>query len=42
MEKLAVKELTPYPSFEVDFIRIYELNIEKQRYETYLDIYLGK
>lgn len=42
MEKLAVKELIPYPDFEVNFIRVYELNIEKQRYETYLDISLSK
>lgn len=42
MEELAAKELIPYPSFEVDFIRIYELNNEKNRYETYLDIFLGK
>ena len=41
MEKLAVKELTPYPDFEVNFIRVYELNIEKQRYENYLDISLS-
>ena len=40
MEKLAENELTPYPNFEVDFIRIYELSIEKQRYEKYLDISL--
>jgi 2'-5' RNA ligase len=38
MEKLAEKELTPYPNFEVKFIRIYELSIEKQRYDKYLDI----
>ena len=38
MEELASKELTPYPTFEVTFIRIYELNIENQRYEKYLDI----
>lgn len=42
MEELVDKELTPYPNFEVDFIRIYELNIEKQRYEKYLDISLNK
>lgn len=41
MEKLAENELTPYPNFEVNFIRIYELSIEKQRYEKYLDISLG-
>ena len=40
MEKLAEKELTPYPNFEVNFIRIYELTIEKQRYDKFLDISL--
>ncbi|MEI5907801.1 2'-5' RNA ligase family protein [Bacillus spongiae] len=41
MEQWAHKELTPYPNFEVNFIRIYELNIEEQRYEKYLDIPLS-
>jgi len=41
MEELAGKELTPYPVFEVNYIRIYELNMEKQRYEQYLDISLN-
>jgi 2'-5' RNA ligase len=41
MEELADKELTPYPDFEVNYIRIYELNMEKQRYEKYLDISLN-
>ncbi|WP_419962385.1 2'-5' RNA ligase family protein [Psychrobacillus sp. BM2] len=41
MEQLADKELIPYPVFEVNFIRVYELNIEKQRYEKYLDISLN-
>jgi len=41
MEQLADKELIPYPVFEVNFIRIYKLNIEKQRYEKYLDISLN-
>ena len=41
MEELVDKELTPYPNFEVSFIRIYELNIEKQRYDKYLDISLS-
>ncbi|TYS16656.1 2'-5' RNA ligase family protein [Rossellomorea vietnamensis] len=41
MERLAGKELTPYPHFEVNFIRVYELNIEKQRYEKYSDISLN-
>ena len=39
-EKLAEKELTPYPTFEVSSIRVYELNLEKKRYEKYKDIYL--
>ncbi|WP_064091265.1 2'-5' RNA ligase family protein [Rossellomorea aquimaris] len=42
MEKLAEKELTPYPIFKVDFIRVYELNTEAQRYEKYIDIPLEK
>ncbi len=41
MEKIADRELKPYPNFKVNFIRIYELNIEKQRYEKYLDISLS-
>jgi hypothetical protein len=41
MEKLAEKELTPFPNFQVNFIRIYELNIEKLRYDRYLDIPLS-
>ena len=41
MEKLADKELTPYPDFEANYIRVYELNIEKKRYEKYMDIYLN-
>ncbi|MER2071484.1 MAG: hypothetical protein ABS898_06185, partial [Psychrobacillus sp.] len=41
-EQLANIELTPYPNFEVKFIRIYELNIEEQRYEKYLDVPLSK
>ena len=40
MEKLVDKELTPYPTFEVTFIRIYELNNEMQRYVKYVDISL--
>jgi 2'-5' RNA ligase len=42
MEKLADKELRPYPTFDVKFIRIYELNNEKQTYDRYLDIPLSK
>ncbi|MFF2752808.1 2'-5' RNA ligase family protein [Psychrobacillus sp. NPDC058041] len=41
MERLADKELTPFPDFEVNFIRVYKLNIEKQRYEKHLDISLS-
>ena len=41
MERLADSELTPYPKFEVNFIRVYELNIEKRRYEKYIDISLN-
>ena len=40
MEKLTEKELTPYPTFEVNSIRVYELNAEKKRYDKYMDIYL--
>ncbi|MCA1054066.1 2'-5' RNA ligase family protein [Rossellomorea aquimaris] len=42
MEKAAEVELTPYPEFDVNFIRVYELNIEEQRYIKYLDIFLGE
>lgn len=42
MESSAAIELSPYPEFEVNFIRVYQLNREKQRYEKYLDITLGK
>ncbi|MET1031738.1 2'-5' RNA ligase family protein [Domibacillus tundrae] len=41
MAKLAEKKLTPYPNFEVTFIRIYESNNETQRYEKYLDVSLS-
>jgi len=41
MAKLAEKELSPYPIFEVDFIRIYR-EVEPQKYEKYLDIPLKK
>ncbi|MBT2641930.1 2'-5' RNA ligase family protein [Bacillus sp. ISL-41] len=41
MERAAGIELSPYPEFEVDFIRVYQLNNEKQRYEKYLDVTLG-
>ncbi|MDZ5712658.1 2'-5' RNA ligase family protein [Jeotgalibacillus haloalkalitolerans] len=36
-----VEELTPYPDFEVNFIRVYELNFETQVCEKYEDITLG-
>ncbi|MFL8938661.1 2'-5' RNA ligase family protein [Rossellomorea oryzaecorticis] len=41
MKCAAGEELTPYPDFKVDYIRVYELNIEKRKYETFLDIPLG-
>lgn len=41
MERTAIEELTPYPAFKVDFIRVYELNTEKRRYEMFLDIPLS-
>jgi 2'-5' RNA ligase len=41
MERAAEEELTPYPAFKVDFIRVYELNIDKRRYETLVDIPFG-
>ena len=41
MEKLVYKELMPYPVFEVNFIRVYKLNIKKQRYGKYMDIPLS-
>ena len=40
MEKLAENELTPYPNFSVKFIRIYHLNLDKHKYEKYVDIHL--
>ena len=41
MEKSATKELKPYPTFKVNFIRIYELQLKKQKYEKYLDLALS-
>lgn len=41
MEELVADELTPYPTFDVTFIRIYELNIEKHQYEKFIDIPLN-
>ena len=34
----AENELTPYPTFIVESIRVYELNTDTKRYEPYLDI----
>ncbi|MCA0987439.1 2'-5' RNA ligase family protein [Guptibacillus algicola] len=42
MEQQAEGNLTPYPSFEVDFIRIYELNVSERKYEKLQDLALGK
>ena len=41
MENFVEKEFTPYPSFEVTYIRISELNREKQRYEKSLNVSLS-
>lgn len=41
MELLAEKELTPYPTFKVESIRIYELKPGSKRYEPYVDLPLG-
>lgn len=41
MERIAEVELAPYPTFEVNFIRVYQLNNEKRRYERYVDIPLS-
>lgn len=41
MEKAAKKSLTPYPTFQATFIRIYRLAQGQQRYERYVDIKLG-
>ncbi|WNF24855.1 2'-5' RNA ligase family protein [Mesobacillus jeotgali] len=40
MERTADLELAPYPKFEVSFIRVYELNNKKRRYENFIDISL--
>ncbi|MCJ7842509.1 2'-5' RNA ligase family protein [Lederbergia sp. NSJ-179] len=37
MAKLAKKELSPFPTFAVSFIRVYK-EIETNKYEKYLDI----
>lgn len=41
MELLAEKELSPYPTFKVKSIRIYELKLNSKRYEPYVDLPLG-
>lgn len=41
MAKIIEKELSPYPTFEVSFIRIYQ-EIETNRYVKYLDIPLKR
>ncbi|WP_377890167.1 2'-5' RNA ligase family protein [Alkalihalobacillus sp. R86527] len=41
MENQARIELAPYPTCEVTFIRIYELNVAEQKYEKLLDVSLG-
>ncbi|MGP4075798.1 2'-5' RNA ligase family protein [Halobacillus sp. K22] len=41
MEKAAAIELSPYPQFEVTFIRIYERKTHADRYEKLEDIYLN-
>ena len=41
MAKITEKELSPYPTFEVNFIRIYQ-EIETNKYVKYLDIPLKK
>ncbi|AJD90249.1 2'-5' RNA ligase [Jeotgalibacillus malaysiensis] len=42
LKKIADEELTPYPVFNVNFIRIYELNFETYRCEKFEDISLGQ
>jgi 2'-5' RNA ligase len=37
MKKLAEKDLMPYPTFEVNFIRIYR-EVEQDQYKKYIDI----
>lgn len=41
MEQLASVELTPFPTFEVNFIRVYVLNSDKQQYKKVVDIPLS-
>ncbi|WP_404451799.1 2'-5' RNA ligase family protein [Virgibacillus necropolis] len=40
MEKLAEKELSPFPTFEVRFLRVYQ-EIETNKYIKYIDIPLN-
>lgn len=40
MEKLAEKELSPFPTFDVRFVRVYQ-EIETNKYIKYLDIPLN-
>lgn len=41
LENFVEKEWTPYTSFKVTYIRIYELNSEKQRYEKPLNVFFS-
>ncbi|MGM7702801.1 2'-5' RNA ligase family protein [Pseudalkalibacillus sp. Hm43] len=41
MAKLSDEELSPYPTYEVDFIRIYQ-EVEPMKYIKYLDIPLSR
>ena len=41
MARLAEEELSPYPTFKVDFIRVYQ-EVEPLKYVKYLDIPLNK
>ncbi|MGP4068482.1 2'-5' RNA ligase family protein [Halobacillus sp. B29] len=41
MENTASRELSPFPQFEVEFIRIYERKTGLDRYEPFEDIYLN-
>lgn len=41
MAELAEKELSPFPTFEVSFVRVYK-ETEKNKYIKFVDIPLGK
>ena len=41
MEQDVRESLSPYPAFDVRFIRVYVLNDRSTRYERYEDIALG-